>query len=190
MNNKGVSLVEIIFAIALTSIVLMFLYNLLAGLNEELTNPTFSYNNQLNRLEIIDAVQKEFLEHNLTDIEITKKGTSDYEILFSFQNSQNSNLRLKRIGERLDLKYEVVYTDIDNVKNVWDLEMAEIDLNNILLCKTKLSTHFDGIKLQIPVYTTNEKNSNTSNNYLDDLVFVHVNDIFDLNNKINKSCGD
>ena len=53
LNNKGMSLMEILVSIILISVVLVFLFELLIDLKNESKNNDYASNNQINRMEII-----------------------------------------------------------------------------------------------------------------------------------------
>ena len=56
LNNKGVTIVELLVSLALLSVVLMFLYNLLSNVTFEKNTDFISNSNQANRIDIINKI--------------------------------------------------------------------------------------------------------------------------------------
>ncbi len=172
LNNKGVSLVEIIIAVALISIVLIFLYNLLLDVNDELTNSTFAINNQTNRLEIINTVQKDLLKDKLKTVTLTNPNSNQRSISLVFENSATAVLIVEKKGDL----YEIKYTSKTGELTKWTLKDLIVNMDNIKICQKSLSLteNIYALKLIIYVYTVNDNNSEVKNNALDDIVINYM----------------
>ena len=57
LNNKGVTIIELIVSIALISVVMLFMYRLLADVTFQKDNDYFASVNQEQRIEIIDNMR-------------------------------------------------------------------------------------------------------------------------------------
>lgn len=75
INNKGVTIVELLVSLALLSVVLMFLYNLLSNVTFEKNTDFIANSNQANRIDIINTIENDLILDN--NIEIDKNQTND-----------------------------------------------------------------------------------------------------------------
>lgn len=81
LNNKGITLVEIVISVALISIVLIFLFNLLIQVNNENADNEIKSSYLVNQSTFIKQIEEDFIEYKLSsatifdDIETT--GTTD-----------------------------------------------------------------------------------------------------------------
>ena len=57
LDNKGISIIELIISISLISVVMLFLYNLLSNVTFEKDDDYFASLNQANRIEIISTIE-------------------------------------------------------------------------------------------------------------------------------------
>ena len=57
INNKGVTLLEMLVTVALLSVMMIFMYKLLNGISFEKDNEFFSSKNQDLRVQIIDRLE-------------------------------------------------------------------------------------------------------------------------------------
>ena len=65
LDNKGITLVELIVSIALISIVIMFLFRLLVDVRYSDNTTDYNRDNQQKRATIIKYIQTDFLERKL-----------------------------------------------------------------------------------------------------------------------------
>ena len=68
LNQKGITLVELIISMALISIVIMFLFRLLVDVRYGENNTDFNRVNQQTRAVILKRVQQDFLDRKLIKI--------------------------------------------------------------------------------------------------------------------------
>ena len=61
LNNKGVTIIELLVSVALVSVVLMFLYNLLANVTFEKITDFIASTNQANRIDIITTIENDLI---------------------------------------------------------------------------------------------------------------------------------
>lgn len=66
LNNKGVTLVEIIISVALISIVLIFLFNLLIQVNNENSDNEVRASYLVNQSTFIKQIEEDFLDFNFS----------------------------------------------------------------------------------------------------------------------------
>ncbi len=78
LNNKGMTLVELIISVALISVVVGFLFKILLDVKYEKDNVGYAANNQTNRAELINMIQSAILENGL--IEVTYNVEEENEI--------------------------------------------------------------------------------------------------------------
>ena len=158
MNNRGISLLELIISLSLISIVLILVYSLLVNVSNEVDNTNYASNNQLNRVEIIKTVENDLTNNSLDNIELSNNTLS-----FIFDKGVSS---LNVLNE--NNKYYLSYIDINGNKNKWEIKNGYINLDGkkiFSICKMdKLG------KLSIMVNTNNDLNNGTYNNIIDDIV--------------------
>ena len=69
LNNKGMSLVEVIISIALISVVLVFMIKLLIDVNNTQTNNDYAKDNQTIRTEILRAIHNDLNTKTLRSVD-------------------------------------------------------------------------------------------------------------------------
>ncbi len=162
LNNKGVTIVELLVSVALVSVVLMFLYNLLSNVTFEKTTDFIASTNQANRIDIITTIENDLILDN--DVELVESQTTTRKIVMKGKNGQ----------------YQIVITD-DTLKysvkgvlqNAWKIKGGKFgDVECISKGdKTKV---IQITQCTIPVYTTNVNNKKDNNNTLDDIIFSFI----------------
>lgn len=162
LNNKGVTIVELLVSVALVSVVLMFLYNLLSNVTFEKTTDFIASTNQANRIDIITTIENDLILDN--DVELVESQTTTKKIVMKGKNGQ----------------YQIVITD-DTLKysvkgvlqNAWKIKGGKFgDVECISKGdKTKV---IQITQCTIPVYTTNVNNKKDNNNTLDDIIFSFI----------------
>lgn len=175
LNNKGLTLVELLISIVLTGIVLAFLFNLLVDLKDETDNSDFAYNNQVNRLEVIYAVQKELIQYPLAGIQDLSVNNN---IRINFYYRKGGMIKTsvlstdKTPGSILsDDKYYIRYTNINEETTTWLMKGASIDKCGMFTFLIDSTTNNYYFHLNIPLYNSvyNEKNNSNNNNTVDDI---------------------
>ena len=68
LNNKGITLTELLITIVLVGIVLLFLFQLLIDIKGETETNTFAYNNQYNRTESLYKIEEDIRKNDLTGV--------------------------------------------------------------------------------------------------------------------------
>lgn len=165
LNKKGLSLAELIVAVALISVVMVFLYNLLSDIKNEISNSDFAINNQLNRFEIIDLVQSDMQDETITSILLV---TSN-QLKIVYTNSKYTLIKTDYDNNTITV------TNKDGLNTMWIMD-SDCFIGDIYHETDTFSSGKNNYYISIPIYTTNEKNITTdSNNVLDDLEFFHIN---------------
>lgn len=162
LNNKGVTIIELLVSVALVSVVLMFLYNLLSNVTFEKTTDFIASTNQANRIDIITTIENDLILDN--DVELVESQTTSRKVVMKGKNGQ----------------YQIIITD-DTLKysvkgvlqNTWKIKGGKFgDIKCISEGnKTKV---IQITQCTIPVYTTNVNNKKDNNNTLDDIIFSFI----------------
>lgn len=162
LNNKGVTIIELLVSVALVSVVLMFLYNLLSNVTFEKTTDFIASTNQANRIDIITTIENDLILDN--DVELVESQTTSRKVVMKGNKGQ----------------YQIVITD-DTLKysvkgvlqNTWKIKGGKFgDIECISEGdKTKV---IQITQCTIPVYTTNVNNKKDNNNTLDDIIFSFI----------------
>ena len=171
LNNKGLTLIELLISIALVSIVMGFMFKLLSDAQDARNNNSFAIENQINRNEIIKTIQNDLTSYKIE--EITNEGnniiTFSYEDELIPQNEKDFNLTVSSDS----ISYQTMEKNKDNqlekVNKKWT--MKECTLGDIIFMT---DSENNIINIRIPVYTTNDNNSVEKNNLMDDIVIDYV----------------
>ncbi len=177
LDNKGMTLVEIIVSVVLISIVLVFLFRLLVDLRNETSNNNYAYNNQVNKAEIVYNVQNDLHRYELKNV---TSSTSSNRVTVTFtwalnrSEGGNASSQVSTLEAWKDSSdnYFVKYTDVDkdNVQT-WKIKDAIIDLTNTNIIEMHQTNNYMYFKVRLFVYNKpfNELNCAESNNEVDDI---------------------
>lgn len=179
LNNKGMTIVEILISIALISIVIGFLFKILVDLNGEQESNDYAFNNQLNRAEFIHLIQNDLKSYLLTGIEDVSSETEDNITLnFYFKAGEKNAIAVlatnyKSVGE--NTRYYISYKDFNG-----NLSTYEVKGGRLANCGTFKMNKDDSqvnyyFKINIPVYSYNYHihNNENDNNALDDFEITY-----------------
>ena len=169
MNNKGLTIIELIISIALISIIVLFMYRLLSDITFEKDNDFIATLNHQQRIEIIDAMQTIIQNDDAINDAVLSDDAkslnfidSTNRVLYSFSINPNTGvISISKAGTTL---------------NKWKIKGGTLDRQ--INCKG--SETYETYKIYsciVPVYTTNINNQiiNASrgtidnNNNLDDI---------------------
>jgi len=172
MNKKGITLVEFVVSIALVSIVLIFLFNLMLDVQYSAKSGDFARENQLNRGSIMKTVMDDFSNLGLIGMKEGVSGTDHLVLIFRYRNGSEKTLTVYQ-------KY-VTYGD-----ERWSLRSSNTNanyqvrcipyqyINNV--CQNGNCSDYFSIRIRIPIVITNQKE-----NTMDDLDFFYIGKSSDL----------
>ena len=121
MNNKGVTLIEVLVSVALIAVILIFIFNLLVDLKNEDYMSSSKGIDSLNRTEIIHIIENDFIEKHLNKVEQVSCG-SNLCMKFTFND-----------GSSKDLAVYEKYLVYDNER--WSLDSGIFVINKTHYCK-------------------------------------------------------
>lgn len=176
LNNKGLTLVELIISVVLIVIVMFFMYRLLNDVNAEKNDNNYAQENSLNRGEIIKEVEEDMFGKTITAISANKSG-SNLVLNMTLTNKENNiSQNLVITISNKEFKYK-----ISSVKErKWTMKNATLNTAKITVKYTENSaTNTYSLLLLIPVYTDNDANrecNHCSNNVVDDIIISHMAD--------------
>lgn len=189
INNKGVTIVELLVSLALLSVVLMFLYNLLSNVTFEKNTDFIANSNQANRIDIINTIETDLILDNNIEIDknqttensLVLKGTTTYKIVIT------ENTLAYYVNDSIQNTWKIKGATLGNINcnktkggtNTSNdvTECSDNPINNPSSCRKLSSSQMDSIKITectIPVYTENVDNSKENNNTLDDITFSFI----------------
>ncbi len=173
-NNKGITLVELIISIALISIVIMFLFRLIADVRYSDKNIDYARENQQNRAIIIKTVQEDFLERGLVGLSDSGSSSSQFKVTFTYADGTNGILSVQADS--------VTYQNATGTEK-WLLEKENGNTKYNVTCVTHKNSLFQDtneeffyMKFVIPVVVKAD-----SANTIDDLEFFYVGKRKDVN---------
>lgn len=174
MKNKGITLIEFIISLALISIVMLFLFNLLLDVQYTVKNGNFARDNQINRAHIIRAVQDDF--NNLELVDLSEVSYVDrLEIKFVFAN--NISKTLKIYADKIEYDNERWSLDSSNSKVKYQINC--IPFTYRAKCKNGICSNFSSIFFKVPVVIEGQEE-----NTMDDLEFYYMGDLGKINSVI------
>lgn len=185
MNNKGMTLIELLISIVLISTVLVFLFQILIDLRNETDNNSYAYNNQIKRAEIIYTIQNDL--NNYALVGITDNSSNDNLILnFHFKNGEQASLTRLETEKKEDAYY-LRYTSFKGEKTSWKMEGAMIDPCALFTSHVDQNIKNYYYKLNIFVYNEpyHDKNNREVNNAVDDIEISYTgsSEYLDLTNE-------
>ncbi len=169
MNKKGITLIEVIISVALISLVMVFLFNLLMDMEYEEDHASYAKENQLNRAMIIKRVQEDFQNFELkkVDLSLDKK-----TITLTFGNNQTKNIYVDRksINYNNNEKWNIegnddTYIDISKISVSSYLPDSRCASLNTL--GMNCSAYYS-YRIILPVVTGNTENT------IDDIEFFYI----------------
>ena len=174
--KKGFTIIEIIISVALISVVMLFLFQLLTDVEFESTHPTYAKENQVVRASVMRSVQQDFTSMPLKTIDSTNKR----RIKFTFQDGTTTVDKVLTINdteisygndETWELQGQDVKIDTDNiqVKIVGNDSSLCTDIQNQSLQLTEQHCpNYQYVKIVIPITNGNEDNA------IDDIEFFYI----------------
>lgn len=185
LNNKGLTLIELLISIVLVGIVLAFLFQILMDLKDETDNNDFAFNNQVNRLEAVYAVERDLIEYNLVGIE----DVSTDDIIVNFYFRKGGGTKTATLSTSVtpgsilsDDKYYIKYTSVDEVNYTWLMKGASIDPCGTFTYLYNSSTNSYYFHLNLYLYNSifNARNYKEFNNTVDDIEISHTGNILNF----------
>ncbi len=177
LDNKGMTLIELLVSIVLISTVLVFLFQILIDLKNETDNNSFAYNNQIKRMEIIYNIENDL--NNYALVGITDNSSQDNLILyFHFKSGLTNKVAKLETFKKNDQDY-MSYTSFMGEKTSWQMEGATI--NPCALFTSHLDQNIQSYYYKINIFVYNdpyhEKNNKEVNNAVDDIEISFVGSI-------------
>ena len=178
LNNKGVSIIELIISVTLISLVMLFMYRLLSDITFEKDNDTFSFLNQEQRVTVIKRVEK-----TINDAQgITKITPSSKKITFARGTSNLYQLAFA--------SGKLTMTDLTTSKVLDSWTYSGVTFSNAE-CRSQDLTNGIIYECTYKIYTSNTNNKDykkdmknksgttvsptiNNNNIIDDLTFTFV----------------
>lgn len=166
LDNKGLTLIELIISIALVSVVMTFLYRLLADVQYDSDNQFFSQKNQEQKIEIVNYIQSLIRFDNSTNYVTSMiTNSSRNRIVITLNNGLQY-----QIGPESDKKTITVYQTNSSTKvlRTWVLEQGTLGDVSCTTADSSPTTLYP-VECIIPVYTLNNSNVKDNNNTIDDI---------------------
>ena len=161
LNNKGISIIELIISISLISVVMLFLYNLLSNVTFEKDDDYFASLNQANRIEIISNIEDTLMCYSINSYEI--KGDNELELKYA--DNESFIVKIDRANNKVSFTQGTTTIGKWTIKNA---SIGEISCNDVGdgIVTTKYT------QCTIPIYTTNINDIENNNNTIDDITFT------------------
>ena len=173
LNNRGISLIELIVCLSLISVIVLFLYNLIEKINSTDSMSGFALNNQQNRIEIIKEIENDLLQKEIV-------GVNKLDNVITFISSDNLSSKISIYNENGSDHFVYVPFSGEENKLKWIIKNANLDYDDIIMCQDELI-----IKIIIKVITPGEINNSVHNNSIDDIYLTFTTKSNDLLNKCN-----
>ncbi|MGN1379839.1 MAG: prepilin-type N-terminal cleavage/methylation domain-containing protein [Bacilli bacterium] len=159
LNNKGISIIELIISISLISVVMLFLYNLLSNVTFEKDDDYFASLNQANRIEIITKIEDTLMCYSIDNYMIN--GDNELELT---SGSVVFKITIDRDNNKISFTQGTTPIGKWTIKNATAGNISCTDVGDGLTT-TKYT------QCIIPIYTTNINDNKDNNNTIDDITF-------------------
>jgi len=193
LNNKGMTLIELLLSIVLVGLVLTFLFQLLNDLQHETNNNDFAYNNQVNRMDVIYTISKDLQKYTLVGIKDEKEYNN---IIIKFYYSQGGETKTAVLRSDTstytdeygdtNIKYYLRYTNYSGEQFSWEMKGAELDTCGTFVYYVDNNSNSYYFKINIPIYNSvyHDRNNEDRNNAVDDIEITYSDykSKLDLNN--------
>jgi len=175
MNQKGITLVEVIISVGLISVVMLFLFNVLQDMQFEDAHASYAKDNQLNRAIILKNVQDDFADYKLNNVQI-QNIADGREIIFGFAEIASKALTVHENsisydGETWnmearneDTKYDFANIRIETSPDNLCTYTLNIDINGDGTCNYNCDTNNNG-KLDEDEFSTRNESYRVCNSY-------------------------
>ncbi|MBR1413398.1 MAG: prepilin-type N-terminal cleavage/methylation domain-containing protein [Bacilli bacterium] len=177
VNNKGLTLVELIVSISLISIILLFLYQMIATVNYDRSGQDYAINNQTQRAEIIKYIN----EYMIKQPKITSLTHAKYSDSRSYNIVGNGGWQIRVYDYKIELRnaygtLEKTWTiSNDNQKDgiMYDWQNVKIyKADRSLMASGEAISTINGyqfVKIVIPV-----KTFTAAGNFIDDIELTYM----------------
>ena len=166
INNKGVTLLEMLVTVALLSVMMIFMYKLLNGISFEKDNEFFSSKNQDLRVQIIDRLE------GLNDDNLIKSITNHGSFIAFYDSigaiSSRYTLNITDDRKAVYLEDGNTYETVD----YWALDGGAY-FGDEIYCDDIDSGAYTFYRCLLRVFTNNKDNSYDNNNAIDDIEFYY-----------------
>ena len=177
LNNKGITLVELLVSIVLVSVVLVFIVQLITDLKNETQGNDFAYNNQLNRTEVLYTLQNDLNNNYLVGVE--DKSADDIELHFYYKGPKGDQDTVLKsyyttkknvIGEDEKIYY-ISYKDINGLLSTWEMKGAALNPCGTFTyyIDTLSNNYYFKLNFEIYNYVYHPRNNQNRNNLVDDI---------------------
>ena len=190
LNNKGMTLVELLISIVLIGVVLLFLFQLLLDIKDETDNNNFAYNNQVQRAEAIYTIQSDINKHsivNITEVVSQEYNAYGYVIKIYFDNNKYAVIYPSKETTSEKDKYYLNYLSYDGIKYAWEMKDAIFSEKGYLTYD--FGYNYTYIKINMPIYNAifnpyncDDTNDQCSyNNQVDDIEITKTEFVSNIN---------
>lgn len=124
MNKKGFTIIEVIVSIALISIVMLLLFQLLLDMQYESNHSSYAKTNQVNRATVMETVQNDLMNHTLTSVPTVVTNGDKKEITLNFQGFSKT---IRIATDRITYENETWLLETNNDDTHIDLEQIQIE---------------------------------------------------------------
>lgn len=167
-NKNGITLVEFVVSIALVSMVLVFLFNLLLDVQYTTKFGGFIKENQLNRASILKEIMDDWSNLGLVGMREGGNSTSHIELFFQFRDGSEKRLLVE--------PKSIVYGDerwsmkSSNPNAQYQVQCISYQyVSPSSSCQNGICSDYFSLRFRIPVTTVNDEGTT-----MDDLDFFYI----------------
>ena len=165
LNKKGISIIELIISVALISVVMLFMYRLLADVSFEKDNDLYATLNQEQRVTMISEIEKTIRANSQIKSIVLGTGTNANKLFF--KNGSGTTLYMLVVeSSNTQLTLYSSYSETkEDILDRWKIQGAKI-YNPTCIYDEKLS-EIILVKCIFPIYTTSLSNSKYTASFKD-----------------------
>ena len=175
LNNKGMSLLELLVTIVMIGIVLVFLFQLLIDLRNERDNNNYAYDNQVNRADVMHTVERDLNRYQLVGVNKKNSNNISVEFIYNIGNKEvKTLLTTEKVTNNDEDKYYISYTNADGENFYWEMIGAKIDPCAKFYYNVETDDNgSNSLYFRLNIYLYNAinhpRNNEENNNALDDI---------------------
>ncbi len=175
LNNKGLTLVELIISIVLVVVVMLFMYKLLSDVNNEKNDDSYAQENRVIRAEIIKKVEDDIFTKKL--VQITDNSINDKLVIgLAFDDGTTSTIEATSTTfTYIPTSYKEGEVKGKNAKQKWTMKECSLNKDKVKVSYTQ-NNNIYSLLINIEIYTGNDFNrlcaageENCQNNVVDDI---------------------
>lgn len=174
INNKGMTLVELVVSVGLITIVIIFLFRLLVDLRYSDNNTDFDRTDQQTRAIILKNIQEDFLEKKVVALSDDGSNEESLNLKITYADGGSATIHIEEKSFSYTLGSDTEKWELKDSKAHFGIQCVKYSTS---LSDEELESDFFYIRITVPVLMNSK-----SKNHIDDLEFFYLGAKKDIEN--------